>query len=79
MLLFENMILYVVVAAGGILLGTVLAKLMFLILLKLSSLPMTISFTFSARAFYDTLLCLGVIFLINFARQNIRNIIIADR
>ncbi len=69
MLLFENMILYVVVAAGGILLGTVLAKLMFLILLKLSSLPMTISFTFSARAFYDTLLCLGVIFLINFARQ----------
>lgn len=66
MLFIENIILYVVIMAGGILLGTVLAKLMFLILLKVSSMPVDVAFTFSPLAFKDTLAGFGVIFLYNF-------------
>ena len=67
MLLIENIILYAVVETGGILLGMVLAKLMFLVLLKVSSLPLDVAFTLSPQAFADTLTYFGVIFLINFA------------
>lgn len=69
MLLIENIMLYAIIAAGGILLGTVLAKLMFLILLKVSSMPVDVAFTFSPQAFTDTLAGFGVIFLYNFMVQ----------
>lgn len=69
MLFIENVMLYVIVEAGGILLGTVLAKLLFLILLKVSSLPLDVAFTFSPQAFLNTLFSFGVIFLIIFLVQ----------
>ncbi|MCM1153840.1 MAG: FtsX-like permease family protein [Roseburia sp.] len=65
MLFLENIMLYVVITAGGILFGTVLARLLFMILLKISSLPLDVEFTFSLQPFVDTLVCFGVIFLIN--------------
>lgn len=69
MLFIENIFLYITVAAGGILLGIVLAKLMFLILLKVSSLPLDVVFTLSPQAFADTLVSFGVIFLIDFVAR----------
>ncbi len=66
MLLCESLITYVIVMAGGILLGVALSKLLFLFLLWLISFPVEADFVFTWQAFKSTLLFFAVVFLINF-------------
>ena len=67
MLLFEAVFVYGMVMAGGIILGLVLAKLLFLVLLRMCSLPAETAFTFHFKAFQETLAFFAVVYLINFA------------
>lgn len=69
MLFIENLILYVVVMAGGIILGAVLSRLFFLLLLKMSRLPVNVEFVFTAKAFRETLLSFAAIFFMQFVCQ----------
>lgn len=69
MLFLETLLLYGVVMAGGIALGTVLSKLFFLLLLKLSNLPVDVEFVFTLKAFKETLLYFAAVFLFNFINQ----------
>lgn len=69
MLFCEALILYVLVVAGGILLGVVLSKVFFLLLLKLSGLPVNVEFAFTWKAFRDTLCYFAVVFFIHFINQ----------
>lgn len=69
MLLLENLLLYGVSMAGGMILGTVLSKLFFLLLLKLSNLPVNAEFVFTAAAFKETLIYFGVVFIVNYGNQ----------
>ena len=55
MLFFEAVLVYGVVAAGGIILGLVLAKLLFLVLLRMCSLPVETQFVFHFKALQETL------------------------
>lgn len=63
MMLCETLMIYLMVILGGICLGSVLAKLLFLLLLKLSGLPVEVKFVFTWQAFKDTILLFLVIFL----------------
>lgn len=65
MLICESLMTYGIVIAGGILLGVVLSKLLFLLLLKLISVPMDIEFVFTWKAFKDTLIFFAVVYTIN--------------
>lgn len=69
MLFLENCIIYGITMAGGILLGVMLSKLLFLLLLKLSRLPLNVEFVFSPGAFTETLLYFAIVFLLLFAGQ----------
>lgn len=69
MLFLETIILYTAVMTGGIILGVVLSKLLFLLLLKLSNLPVNVEFVFTLDAFKETLIFFAVIFIFNFANQ----------
>lgn len=66
MLFFETVLIYAVVLAGGIILGLVLAKLLFLVLLRLCNLPVETEFVFEPGAFQETLLYFLVVYAINF-------------
>lgn len=66
MLLLENLLIYVVSIVGGVLLGMVLSKLLFLLLLKLSGLPVVAEFTFTWNAFAQTLVYFAIVFLMNY-------------
>lgn len=66
MLFFETLMIYGVSICGGILFGTVLAKFLFLLLLRLSSLPVDVEFTFAWKAVRETLLFFAVVFFVNF-------------
>lgn len=66
MLFFETVLIYAVVLTGGIILGLVLAKLLFLVLLRLCSLPVETEFVFEPGAFRETLLYFLVVYAINF-------------
>ncbi len=61
----ETLIIYVIVTGGGILLGIVLSKLLFLLLLKLSGLPLEVEFVFKWQAFRETLLFFLAVFAVN--------------
>lgn len=63
---FETLFLYIGVLGGGIVIGLVLSKLMFLILLKICRLPAEIRFVFEPEAFQDTLVYFGVVYILNF-------------
>ncbi len=63
MMLCETLMIYLMVILGGICLGSVLAKLLFLLLLKLSGLPVEVKFVFTWQAFKDTISLFLVIFL----------------
>ena len=63
MLFLENCIIYVVTMAGGILLGLVLSKLLFLLLLRLSSISLDVEFVFTKEAFGETMLYFLIVFL----------------
>ena len=65
LLFCETLLIYLAVISGGILLGTVLAKLFFLLLLKLSNLPVEAEFIFTWQAFAETILFFGFTFAIN--------------
>ena len=65
LLFCETVLIYLTVIAGGIVLGTVLSKLLFLLLLKLSNLPVEAEFIFTWQAFAETILFFGFTFVIN--------------
>lgn len=66
MLLFcETLLIYLAVISGGIVFGTVLSKLLFLLLLRLSGLPVEAEFTFTWQAFAETILFFGLSFAVN--------------
>ncbi len=63
LLLWENAGLYLVSVSAGILLGFVLNKLMFLILLRMSRLDVEVAFYFSEAAVVETFRYFAVVFL----------------
>lgn len=65
LLFLETIMIYVIVTASGILLGSVLSKLFFLLLLHVTHLPLNVEFVFTWKAFKDTLSFFSVVFLIN--------------
>lgn len=65
MMLCEAMLTYFIVAVLGILSGCVLCKLFFLLLLKLTGLPIEVRFVFTWQAFKDTIFLFLVLFLFN--------------
>lgn len=65
LLSLETAFLYLMVMASGILLGSVLSRLFFLMLLRISNLPLNIEFVFTWQALKDTILFFAVAFLIN--------------
>lgn len=65
-LFFESLYLWAVSLGIGILLGVLLYRLLFLVLIKLTGLNGTIGFAFSAKAVGSTMLLFGLIFVINF-------------
>lgn len=69
MLFLENCIVYAVTMAGGILLGVVLSKLLFLLLLRLSHVALDVEFVFTPEAFAETLAYFGIVFLLLFIGQ----------
>lgn len=69
MLFLETLILYVLVVAGGIILGMVLSKAFFLLLLNFSHLPVKAEFTFTWEAFKETLFYFAGVFSVHFINQ----------
>ena len=65
-LFFESLYLWAISLGIGILLGVLLYRLQFLVLIKLTGLNGTIDFAFSAKAVGSTMLLFGQIFVINF-------------
>ena len=65
-LFFESLYLWAVSLGIGILLGVLLYRLLFLVLMKLTGLNGTIGFAFSAKAVGSTMLLFGLTFVINF-------------
>ncbi len=66
MLFIEMLIGYGISAGGGILFGTVFSKLLFLLLLRLSSLPVDAEFVFTWKAVRETLVFFAAVFFFNF-------------
>ncbi len=69
MLFLETLILYVLTVTGGIVLGCVLSKLLFLILLRMSSISVNVEFVFAPQAFLETMEYFGIIFVFYFLCQ----------
>lgn len=72
MLLAESVYTYVTAVAAGILGGAVLAKLLFLLLLKMSSLPVDVRFVFSPSAFIQTAVFFFIVYAVNFGANLIQ-------
>lgn len=72
MLVCETLILYVLVVTGGMILGTVLSKLFFLVLLKVSGLPVEAEFVFTRQALAETTIFFAVVFGINLIYSLVR-------
>lgn len=66
MMFFENVITYVLVLAGGILSGVVLSKLLFLLLLRMSGLPIQAEFVFYPAAFQETAVYFMAVYALNY-------------
>lgn len=71
MLAAEAVLSYIIVVAVGILCGTVLSKLLFLLLLRMTGLPIDVTFVFYPAAFAET----AVFFLAVYAVNLISNLI----
>ena len=65
-LFFESLYLWAASLGIGILLGVLLYRLLFLVLMKLTGLNGTIGFAFSAKAVGSTMLLFGLTFVITF-------------
>lgn len=66
MMFWETLLIYAGAIGGGIVLGTVLSKLLFLILLRVCRLPVDIRFIFEPEAFVETLVYFGGVYAVNF-------------
>lgn len=66
MMLIETLFLYFIVVAGGIAVGTVFSKLIFLMLLNMTGLPVDAEFVFTKKAFLEVMLFFGAVYLLNF-------------
>lgn len=69
MLLWENAGMYLASVSAGILLGFVLNKLMFLLLLRMSRLDVEVAFYFSVEAVVETLRYFAFVFLCLYGRS----------
>lgn len=69
MLFWENAGLYLVSVSAGTLLGFVLNKLMFLLLLRMSQLDVEVAFYFSVEAVIETLRYFAVVFFCIYVRS----------
>ena len=68
-LFFESLYLWILSVVGGVLLGILCYKLLFLVLLKLTRLQGTLSFSFDGKAAGSTMILFAVIFLINYLKS----------
>lgn len=68
-LFFESLYLWILSVVGGVLLGILGYKLLFLVLLKLTRLQGTIHFSFDGKAAGSTMILFAVIFLINYLKS----------
>ena len=66
MMFCETILLYMGALFGGVILGLVLSKLMFLLLLRICRLSADVPFAFELSAFADTMRYFGVVFAVNF-------------
>ena len=66
MMFCETILLYMGALFGGVILGLVLSKLMFLLLLHICRLSADVPFSFELSAFTDTMRYFGVVFAVNF-------------
>lgn len=66
MMFFEAVLLYTGALVGGTIVGVALAKLMFLILLRICRMPVDVRFVFEPEAFKDTMVYFGGVYLLNF-------------
>ncbi len=69
MLFLENLMLYIVSLFGGVLFGTMLSKLLFVLLLRLCGAPLNIDFTFTLSAFLETAKYFAGVFAIILVNQ----------
>lgn len=69
MLFWENLILYTISLAGGIILGVLLSKFMTLLFLRLSGIVLNVDFVLIPAAFTESFLYFGVVFFIIFLHQ----------
>ena len=65
MLFIETLLVYAGVMAGGVILGLVLSKLLFMILLRMCNLPVDVSFVFYPEAFWETSVYFLGIYVLN--------------
>ncbi len=65
MMLIETVFVFLIVLAGGIIIGMVFSKLLFLVLLNLTKLPVDTQFTFNISAFKTTFYYFVGVFLLN--------------
>ena len=65
MMVFETIIIYVIVCVGGIILGLVFSKFLFLILLNLANMSVDAAFQIKSIAITDTFIFYGVISILN--------------
>lgn len=72
MMAWESLIIFSIVMIIGITFGLVFSKLIFLILLNFTSLPVNASFEFSPTAFYQTILYFLAVYGINLVMNIIR-------
>ena len=66
MLFFEAILLYAGAMAGGVILGMVLSKLLFLLLLRMCSLSVDVRFVFHPEAFRETVVYFLCVYGVNF-------------
>ncbi|MBD5477450.1 MAG: hypothetical protein HDR17_15970 [Lachnospiraceae bacterium] len=66
MMFVESFLLYVASLCGGIIFGLVLSKLLFLLLLRICGMPTDLRFVFEPKAFKETIVYFGYVYLINY-------------
>ncbi len=65
MMFCETLIIFAIVMLGGIIFGLAFSKLLFLALLNMAGLPVNASFSFSIKAFSQTLMYFMAVYVIN--------------
>lgn len=65
MMFWESVVLYGIVEAAAIILGLLFSRLLFLLLLNMTNMPVDVGFMVNPRAVLDTLLFFGFVTLLN--------------